>query len=59
MRVEINPSSLSKYGVGLESVRAALAAANANSPKGALEVGDRRYQLYSNDQSRTAAEYRR
>jgi multidrug efflux pump len=58
VRVEINPSSLSKYGVGLESVRAALAAANANSPKGALEVGERRYQLYSNDQARTAVEYR-
>ena len=58
VRVEINPSSLSKYGVGLESVRAALAAANANSPKGALEVGERRYQLYSNDQARIAAEYR-
>jgi multidrug efflux pump len=57
VRVEINPSSLSKYGVGLESVRAALAAANANSPKGALEIGDRRYQLYSNDQARVAAEY--
>ena len=58
VRVEINPTSLSKYGVGLESVRAALAAANANSPKGALEVGERRYQLYSNDQARTAEEYR-
>jgi multidrug efflux pump len=57
VRVEINPSSLSKYGVGLESVRAALAAANANSPKGALEIGERRYQLYSNDQARVAAEY--
>ncbi|HEX9326613.1 MAG TPA: efflux RND transporter permease subunit [Reyranella sp.] len=58
VRAEINPTALSKYQIGLESVRAALAAANANSPKGALEVGDRRYQIYSNDQARTAAEYR-
>jgi len=58
VRIEINPTSLSKYGVGLESVRAAIAAANANSPTGALEVGDRRYQLYSNDQARTVEEYR-
>jgi multidrug efflux pump len=58
VRVEINPTTLSKYQIGLESVRAALAAANANSPKGALETGDRRYQIYSNDQARTAAEYR-
>ncbi|MBS0525148.1 MAG: efflux RND transporter permease subunit [Proteobacteria bacterium] len=58
VRVEINPTALNKYRIGLESVRAALAAANANSPKGALDVGDRRWQIYTNDQSRTAAEYR-
>jgi multidrug efflux pump len=58
VRVEINPTALNKYRIGLESVRAALAAANANTPKGALEVGDRRWQIYTNDQSRTAAEYR-
>ena len=58
VRVELNPTALNKYGIGLESVRAALAAANANSPKGAIEVGDRRFQIYSNDQARVAAEYR-
>ncbi|WP_395712686.1 efflux RND transporter permease subunit [Reyranella sp.] len=58
VRAEINPTSLSKYRIGLESVRAALAAANANAPKGALEVGEQRYQIYSNDQARTAEEYR-
>jgi multidrug efflux pump len=58
VRVEINPTALNKYQIGLESVRAALAAANANSPKGALEDGERRFQIYSNDQARTAAEYR-
>ncbi len=58
VRVEINPSALTKYGIGLESVRAALAAANANAPKGAVEIGERRYQIYSNDQARVADEYR-
>ena len=58
VRVELNPTALTKYGIGLESVRAALAAANANSPKGAIEVGDQRYQIYSNDQARAAEEYR-
>jgi multidrug efflux pump len=58
VRVEINPTALSKYRIGLESVRAAIAAANANSPKGSLDVGDRRWQIYTNDQSRTAVEYR-
>jgi multidrug efflux pump len=57
VRVEINPTALNKYQIGLESVRAALAAANANSPKGALEDGERRFQIYANDQARTAAEY--
>jgi multidrug efflux pump len=57
VRIEINPTILSKYKIGLESVRAALAAANANTPKGAIEVGDQRWQIYTNDQARTAAEY--
>jgi multidrug efflux pump len=58
VRVEINPAALTKYRIGLESVRAALAAANANAPKGAIEVGERRYQIYANDQARVADEYR-
>ncbi|HUI15487.1 MAG TPA: efflux RND transporter permease subunit, partial [Xanthobacteraceae bacterium] len=58
VRVELNPQALYKYGIGLESVRAALAAANANTPKGAIEVGDQRWQIYTNDQARTAAEYK-
>ena len=39
VRVELNPTALFKYGVGLEDVRAALASANANSPKGSIEDG--------------------
>ena len=31
------PSALFKYGIGLEDVRAALSAANANAPKGSLD----------------------
>ena len=34
-----------------------LAAANANRPKGAVEDGDRHWQIYANDQAKTAAEY--
>jgi multidrug efflux pump len=58
VRVELNPSALYKYGIGLEDVRAALASANAHSPKGSIEVGDRHYQIYNNDQATAAAEYR-
>jgi multidrug efflux pump len=50
-------SALFKYGIGLEDVRAALAAANANSPKGALQEDGRRFQLYTNDQAKHAADY--
>jgi multidrug efflux pump len=58
VRVELNPTALFKYGIGLEDVRAALASANANSPKGALEANGLHYQLYTNDQSSHAADYR-
>ena len=57
VRVELNPESLNKYGIGLEDVRAALTAANANRPKGSLEDGDRHWQISANDQAKTAAEY--
>ena len=58
VRVELNPTALFKYGIGLEDVRAALASANANSPKGAIEVGDLHYQIYTNDQASHADQYR-
>ncbi len=58
VRVELDPTALFHYGIGLEGIRAALASANANSPKGDIDVGNRRYQLYANDQGRKAADYR-
>src|SRR6202012_2339041 len=58
VRAELNPTALFKYGIGLEDVRAALAAANANSPKGALEQDGTRYQIYTTDQARHAVDYR-
>ncbi len=57
VRVDLNPRALFKYGIGLEDVRAALAAANANSPKGSIEFGGQHFQIYTNDQARTAKEY--
>ena len=58
VRVDLNPRALFKYGIGLEDVRAALSAANANAPKGAIEEGAERYQIYVNDQSRKADDFR-
>ena len=57
VRVELNPLALNKYGIGMEDVRTALAAANANRPKGDLEQGDKHWQILANDQATTAAEY--
>jgi len=57
VRAELNPNALSKYGIGLEDVRAALASANAHSPKGAIEQSGKRYQIYANDNASTAAQF--
>ncbi len=57
VRVELNPRSLFQYGIGLEDVRAALSAANANSPKGALQENGQRFQIYVNDTATQAAQY--
>ncbi|WP_116141193.1 efflux RND transporter permease subunit [Trinickia diaoshuihuensis] len=58
VRVELEPQALFHYGIGLEDVRAALAAANANSPKGSIDFGENRVQIYTNDQARAAAQYK-
>ncbi len=57
VRVELTPGAMFKYGIGLEDVRAALASANADSPKGAIEDGSRHFQLYTNDQATHARDY--
>ena len=58
VRVELAPQALYKYGIGLEDVRAALGSANAHSPKGGIDVGAQRYQIYSNDQALKAVDYK-
>ena len=57
VRVELNPTAMFKYGIGLEDVRAALASANANSPKGSIEADGLHFQLYTNDQASHAVDY--
>lgn len=57
VRVELNPAALAKYNVGLEDVRNAISASNTNRPKGALERGDRHWQIHANDQADKAAVY--
>jgi multidrug efflux pump len=58
VRVEVNPLALSKYGIGLQDIRAAISNANANAPKGAIESDQLHYQIYTNDNARDAEPYR-
>ena len=57
VRVELNPSTLFKYGISFSEVRAAITANNANRPKGIVEDGEKSWQIYANDQAKKAADY--
>ena len=57
VRIELNPDALSKYGIGFEDVRLAIAATNVNQPKGALEDDYRHWLIYANDQAKKASDY--
>ncbi len=57
VRVELLPFPLNRYGIATEDVRAAIQAANANRPKGAIESDGRRLQIYTPSPSRRAADY--
>jgi multidrug efflux pump len=57
VRVEVDLPALNRTGLSLETVRTAIAATNANRPKGLVEDGDRLWQIGANDQAKTAAEY--
>jgi multidrug efflux pump len=58
VRAEVNPTLLNKLGVGLDNVRNALNAANANRPKGQVSSGTTSYAFTDTDQLFTADEYR-
>mgnify|MGYP002360268617 CR=1 FL=1 len=57
VRVELIPGALDKYGIGVEEVRTAITATNANRPKGLVEEGERHWQIRANDQAMKAADY--
>jgi multidrug efflux pump len=57
VRVELDPHVMTRYGVGFDDVRLAIATTNANRPKGTIESGDRQWQLAANDQAVKAADY--
>ena len=58
VRAEVNPTLLNKLGVGLDTVRNALNAANSNTAKGKVSDGTRADTFTDNDQLFTADQYR-
>ena len=58
VRIDVNPRVLSSYGLGLEDIRAAVAAVNPTpQPKGALDIDGHRQQVYTNDLGLHAADF--
>jgi multidrug efflux pump len=59
VRINVNPTQLSGYGLGLENVRTAIAAQTANEAKGSFSNPDERWSISADDQLMKAADYQR
>ena len=57
VRVQANPTALSSYGINLEDVRNAIAAANVNQAKGSFDGPMQAYQIGANDQLLDSVDY--
>ncbi len=57
VRVDVNPTILNHYSLGLEDVRAVLGTANANRPKGQIADASQTWSISATDQLMTAKEY--
>jgi len=58
VRIRVNPSALSSYGIDLEDVRTALTQASVNAAKGNFDGPRLDYQIDANDQLISSADYR-
>ncbi len=58
VRIQANPTALAAYGLTLEDLRAAVAAANVNQAKGSFDGPHQAYVIGANDQLLTSGEYR-
>lgn len=58
VRVDLNPQALFHQGVSLDDVRNAISKANVRIPLGAVDDSTRRWQVATNDELKTAAEYK-
>ena len=57
VRVQANPTALASYGLSLEDMRTALAAANVDQAKGNIDGPRQAYTIGANDQLFTSTEY--
>ena len=59
VRIQVNPTALSSYGVDLESLRTAVSNASVNAAKGNFDGAHQDYQIDANDQLVNSADYRK
>ena len=58
VRIQENPTALSSYGIDLENLRSAVSSASVNAAKGNFDGPHQDFQIDSNDQLVTSADYR-
>ena len=58
VRVELNPTQLNSYGLGLQDVATMLRSQNSNLAKGQIRDGDNLYDITDNDQLLHADQYK-
>ena len=58
VRIQADTQLLASFGLGLDTLRAAIAAANANSAKGSFDGPTRSYTIAANDQLLAAVDYK-
>ncbi|MFT3719807.1 efflux RND transporter permease subunit [Pseudorhodoferax sp.] len=58
VRIQADTRALAAMGIGIDTLRSAIAAANANGAKGSFDGPTRAYTINANDQLDTAADYR-
>jgi len=58
VRIQANPTALASYGLSLEDLRTALAAANVDQAKGVLDGSRQSYTIGANDQLLSGDQYK-
>ncbi|HKX43437.1 MAG TPA: efflux RND transporter permease subunit [Burkholderiaceae bacterium] len=58
MRIQADTQALAANGIGLDSLRTAISAANSNAAKGSFDGPKRAYSINSNDQLLTVDDYK-